>query len=209
VPGTAPRQSSSPAAAGFSALGRLILDRLDRGVVLLDPRRRVRDANTLARRVIGDGNGVRVRGGRFAFTDAALDGRLSKMIEAYVDGRDDDLNPIAAQVRHGSSPPYRVVVAPVPSQVDTRPIAFVVLIYGPLQRRDIPLELLGEVYGLTPAQAEVARSLYAGHSVEETAAALGLSPNTVRTHLKAIFTRCEVKSQRELLHLLASGPVEF
>jgi DNA-binding CsgD family transcriptional regulator len=101
------------------------------------------------------------------------------------------------------------VVAPVPSQVDTRPIAFVVLIYGPLQRRDIPLELLGEVYGLTPAQAEVARSLYAGHSVEETAAALGLSPNTVRTHLKAIFTRCEVKSQRELLHLLASGPVEF
>jgi DNA-binding CsgD family transcriptional regulator len=55
----------------------------------------------------------------------------------------------------------------------------------------------------------VARSLFAGQSVEETAAALGLSLNTVRTHLKSIFTRCSVQSQRELLHLLATGPLEL
>jgi len=65
------------------------------------------------------------------------------------------------------------------------------------------------VYGLTPAQAAVARSLFAGHSVEQTAQALDLSLNTVRTHLKQIFTKCEVNSQAELLHLLAMGPHEL
>jgi DNA-binding CsgD family transcriptional regulator len=28
----------------------------------------------------------------------------------------------------------------------------------------------------------------------------------VRSHLKQIFTKCEVKSQAELMHLLAQGP---
>jgi DNA-binding CsgD family transcriptional regulator len=52
----------------------------------------------------------------------------------------------------------------------------------------------------------VARRLFAGRSVEQTAAALRLSPNTVRTHLKQIFTKCEVQSQAELMHLLTQGP---
>jgi DNA-binding CsgD family transcriptional regulator len=31
----------------------------------------------------------------------------------------------------------------------------------------------------------------------------------VRTHLKHVFTKCEVQSQGELLHLLAMGPHEL
>jgi DNA-binding CsgD family transcriptional regulator len=88
-------------------------------------------------------------------------------------------------------------------------VAFVIIFYGPLAWRGISVDVLVQLYGLTPAQADVARSLFAGQSVEETAAALGLSLNTVRTHLKSIFTRCSVQSQRELLHLLATGPLEL
>jgi DNA-binding CsgD family transcriptional regulator len=66
--------------------------------------------------------------------------------------------------------------------------------------------VLHQVYNLTESQAEVARSLYAGRSVEDTALALNLSLNTIRTHLKHIFTKCEVSSQAELLHMLALGP---
>jgi DNA-binding CsgD family transcriptional regulator len=116
---------------------------------------------------------------------------------------------MAAQVRHKRSPPYRVLVSPVPPDVDERGISFIVLIFGPREWRDISTDALVEVYGLTRAQAEVARSLFNGQGVEETAAALGVSRNTVRTHLKHIFSRCDVKSQRELLHLLATGPQEL
>ena len=206
-PGTVPRGSFPlPAAGGFSALGRLVLDRLDRGVILLDQRRRVQDANVLARRVLADGNGVAIRGGRFVFLDPALDERLSRLIDGYGSSPRGALRSMAARVRHNRSPPYRVLVSPVPPDADERGISFFVLIYGPREWRDISADVLVEVYGLTPAQAEVARSLFVGQSVEETATALGLSQNTVRTHLKQIFSRCEVQSQRELLHLLATGP---
>jgi DNA-binding CsgD family transcriptional regulator len=132
---------------GFSGLGRIILDKLDRGVVLLDRRDSI----------------------------AA-----------------DRIVPLAARVKRSSGASYRVVVTPVPRDAD--------------EQRDISTDVLRELYALTPAQAQVARSLFAGRSVEESAAALNLSLNTVRTHLKQIFTRCEVQSQAELLHLLAQGP---
>jgi DNA-binding CsgD family transcriptional regulator len=113
---------------------------------------------------------------------------------------------LAARVRRANGASYRVVVTPVPRDVDERDVAFVALIYAPDEQRDISTDVLRELYALTPAQAQVARSLFAGRSVEESAAALKLSLNTVRTHLKQIFTRCEVQSQAELLHLLAQGP---
>ncbi len=64
-------------AGGFSGLGRIILDKLDRGVVLLDARGRVLDANSLAVRVLEAGDGMALRSGRLVFADAALDLRLS------------------------------------------------------------------------------------------------------------------------------------
>jgi DNA-binding CsgD family transcriptional regulator len=178
-------------------------------VILLDQHRGVQDANALARRVLADGNGIKVRAGRFAFLDSTLDKRLSRLIESYGRRPSGAVRSMAAQIRHNRSPPYRVLVAPVPPDADERQVSFVVLIYGPREWREISIDVLVEVYGLTRAQAEVARSLFAGQSVEETAAALELSRNTVRTHLKQIFTRCEVRSQRELLHLLATGPQEL
>ena len=87
--------------------------------------------------------------------------------------------------------------------------AFIVLIFAPNQRREIAPEVLKELYGLTPAQADVACTLYEGRSVEATATALGLSLNTVRSHLKQIFSKCEVQTQAELQHLLALGPHAF
>ncbi|MEY2920378.1 MAG: hypothetical protein RL261_1683, partial [Pseudomonadota bacterium] len=88
-------------------------------------------------------------------------------------------------------------------------VAFLALIYAPTEQRDITNEVLLEIYGLTRAQADVARQLYAGLSVEETAARLRLSLNTVRTHLKQIFSKCEVQSQAELLDALALVPQSF
>jgi DNA-binding CsgD family transcriptional regulator len=43
--------------------------------------------------------------------------------------------------------------------------------------------------------------------VEQVARTLHVSPNTVRTHLKRIFSKCEVQSQAELMHVLSLGPL--
>lgn len=60
---------------------------------------------------------------------------------------------------------------------------------------------------LSPRQLEVARLLAMGHPVLEVAEAMGLSINTVRGHIKAIFIRLGVTSQVALLGKLAGHPV--
>jgi DNA-binding CsgD family transcriptional regulator len=203
-----PRGSVQPPPGSvFTPLGRAILDRIDRGVVLLDAQGRIVDANSHALQVIRNSGGIRVRAGRLWFDDPVLDGQLQRALA--VNGARGGRAVLAARVRCKGSEPYRVVIRAAPPDADERKVAFFALLYAPNGLQGISIEVLRQVYGLTPAQASVARSLFAGRSVEETAQSLGLSRNTVRTHLKQIFTRCEVNSQAELLHLLALGPQEL
>jgi len=207
VPRTVPRGSVQvPQGSVFTTLGRTILDRLDRGVLLLDAQGRIVDANSHALQVIRNCNGIRIRAGRLAFTDPELDEQMQRAIAGCGSGQRSGRAVFASRVRCRGGDAYRVVVRPVPPDSNERKVAFFALIYAPNGLRGISVEVLRQVYGLTPAQSAVARSLFAGRSVEETANELDLSLNTVRTHLKQIFTKCEVNSQAELLHLLALGP---
>jgi len=205
--GKAARRAASPRLAGaFSSLGRLILDGLDQGVILLDHSGRVLDANRPARGVLDGGDGLSVRNGRLKSGDADFEVRLGRLLGQVRTGAAHAAQPIAARFRRPRAQSYFVVVRPVPPDTNQRNVAASLFIYATDGRREISADLLRELYGLTRAQAAVARRLFAGRSVEQTAAALRLSPNTVRTHLKQIFTKCEVQSQAELMHLLTQGP---
>jgi DNA-binding CsgD family transcriptional regulator len=206
MPGTASRGSVHERGhGGLSPLGRRIVDGLDRGVILLGKNGKVLDSNVLARGVLAGGNGLLLRGGRLAFVDAGLDQRFAQMLADRDNG--DGSRALAASVKRVDAPSCRVLVSPVELEDgDARGVEFVVFIYRAAESRDIAPDVLRDIYGLTRAQTDVARKLYAGLSIEQTAAELGLSANTVRTHLKQIFFKCEVQSQAELLHSLALGP---
>jgi DNA-binding CsgD family transcriptional regulator len=205
----------------FTPLTRAILDKLDRGVVLLDSKGRVVDSNAIAHRVLASGNGLLVRNDRLAFADCDIDARFEQLLKSNgkprgkAEGRTDGktngkARAVAATVKRSGATSCRVLVTPVTSpDGEPHPVAFLAVIYAPAEQRDIAKEVLVEIYGLTRAQADVAHHLYAGRSVEETAAQLRLSLNTVRTHLKQIFSKCEVQSQAELMHVLALGPQHF
>ncbi len=177
-------------------------------MIQLDKGGAVLEANALARSVLASGNGLLVRGGRLTFVDAAIDLRFVRMLADHGNGVETRV--LAANVKRADAPSCRVLVSRVDLD-DGNPhgVAFVAFIYRAAETRDIAPDVLLEIYGLTRAQADVARKLYSGLSVEKTAAELKLSSNTVRTHLKQIFSKCEVKSQAELLHSLALGPQTF
>jgi DNA-binding CsgD family transcriptional regulator len=207
VPGKAPLGPFHPRSGGkLTSLGRLILDRLDRGVIMLDATGFVLDANVPALRVLNEVDGITIRNGRLRFVDAVFDERLKRLIAQCQPGATGAARPIAARFKRRRAQSYFVLVSPVPTNVDERDVVLTACIYATDGRRGISTELLQELYGLTRAQAEVARRLFAGRNVEQAAKSLRLSPNTVRTHLKQIFTKCEVQSQAELMHLLAQGP---
>lgn len=210
VPGKVPRGSLPHAGkSGISPLGRAILEKIDRGIVLLDAEGGVVDGNSIARQVMASGNGLQVRNGRLAFTDAALDSRFERLLKSSGKA-DGQPRWIAASVKRAGAATCRVLVSPIRVEDGhAHATAYIVVIYAPATQRAIAPEVLLEIYGLTRAQADVARRLYAGLSVEETAIELQLSPNTVRSHLKQIFSKCEVQSQAELLRSLALGPQNF
>ncbi len=78
--------------------------------------------------------------------------------------------------------------------------------------------LILHVYRLTKREGEITQCVLHGWSTTEIATALGISPNTVQDHLKAIFEKVDVHSRRELAgriftqqyqpHFLTGAPLD-
>ena len=64
---------------------------------------------------------------------------------------------------------------------------------------DYALPLRLEVFGLTPREREIATLVARGLDTAAIAERLVISPWTVQDHLKAIFTKTDTRSRRELL----------
>jgi DNA-binding CsgD family transcriptional regulator/PAS domain-containing protein len=59
-----------------------------------------------------------------------------------------------------------------------------------------------KLYGLTPAELRVSLEIAQGQSVQELTEVLGISVNTIKTHLKHIFAKTGVTRQGELARLV-------
>ncbi|MBT8133696.1 MAG: helix-turn-helix transcriptional regulator [Gammaproteobacteria bacterium] len=70
----------------------------------------------------------------------------------------------------------------------------------------IVAEELAGVYRLTPAEAQVAVSIAHGISPSDIASCNEVAVSTVRSQLKAVFSKVGVKSQSELTKVILSGP---
>ena len=67
--------------------------------------------------------------------------------------------------------------------------------------------LLRQLYGLTPAEAQITEALCTGSTVRQIAARRRTSENAVRFHLKNIFQKLGVRRQADLVKLVCSGPM--
>ena len=64
------------------------------------------------------------------------------------------------------------------------------------------LEFLREAYGLTASEAEIALLLRAGRPRDSICAARGITRETLRSHLRALFAKLGVSRETEAIHLL-------
>jgi DNA-binding CsgD family transcriptional regulator len=71
-----------------------------------------------------------------------------------------------------------------------------------IQQPGPPPEILQALFDLSPAEARVAAMIAEGCSVNATAQALSVQPNTIRMQLKAIFSKTGTSRQAELASLL-------
>jgi DNA-binding CsgD family transcriptional regulator len=81
--------------------------------------------------------------------------------------------------------------------------ASAVIMVTPVDRASAPTaEVLQGLFDLTPAEARVAEGIGRACSVEDLAKQQGVSPDTVRTQVKAVLAKTGVRRQTELINLL-------
>ncbi|WP_338661882.1 helix-turn-helix transcriptional regulator [Pararoseomonas sp. SCSIO 73927] len=113
--------------------------------------------------------------------------------------------------RPSGRPPLLVTIIPLPPaafpiwQMGRNPRALV-LVTDPDAAREVDGDALSAALGITRAEARVAALIAAGAGVPQVAAALGVSPTTVKTQLSSCFDKTGLRSQMALARLVNGFP---
>jgi len=208
------RELQHPPATSGTAIARLaaeaVLESLQRGVIIIDREARVLFANRAALLILNQCDALRLTSDhRVALADRVLQRQFANHVACAVPA---SAASIAFRVeRAGDAAPYRILIAllsgaHLQSLVNGSGPLYSMFVYPSPSQSSVPVKILRDLYGLTCAEAAVTSLLFEGASVREVAARLMVSMNTIRTHLKHVFSKCDVESQAELMQLLALGP---
>jgi len=86
------------------------------------------------------------------------------------------------------------------------PVAAIVFIIDPTQRSRPAKEILIALFGLTPAECRVAMLLADGKSATEIASTLGVTRNTLKSHVAKIYAKTGTSRQSQVARLLLKLP---
>lgn len=177
------------------------LDALTQGVIVLDAHGKVLFANRPAEAVFEAGDGLCLAGGRLRAGTAAETARLNALLSLAARGGGGSLRIARAA---GRRPYVLQAVAVAEGRLETAGAAAAVLaLVAELEPRpENDTGRLAHLFGLTPAEARVAAAVASGDGVPRAARALGLSTNTVHTHLRRVFAKLDVRSQAGLARVL-------
>ncbi|MFI5119086.1 MAG: hypothetical protein ACHQM4_01655 [Thermoanaerobaculia bacterium] len=190
------------------------LDRLPIGVFVVDDGGRVAKKNRAAERLLGMADGLGVSNGCLEAGKPAETAALHALVAgAASSARAPGAHSEAMLVsRPSGNRAFHLYAVPVPQGSEVRPSderTAVVFVSDPAPMVETPPEILQRTYGLTLAEARLAGLLVAGHSLEEAVFALGTSLNTVKTQLRGLFTKLDVRRQTDLVRLLLTGPASL
>jgi DNA-binding CsgD family transcriptional regulator len=183
------------------------LDQLPWGVVLVDEHRNRLGANRHAQEILVAGDGLTARGNTLRAELADETARLERLLSSALDrtGQEGAGGSLSI-TRPSGALPLSVVV--VPLHIKTEPLgergpfAAIFLTDPDTQLDSSNQQHLRELYALTAGEARLASWLLQGKSVEEPAAAMGITVNTARAYLKRIYNKTGVRRQPELVRLL-------
>ena len=202
--GKALRQSEQIRRIAFGSL-----DSMPIGVALLNVEGGVVVANSLAQDAISTGEGIYVANGGLA---VEVGGRRLKMrdlvSQATASDRPEEQRAIPISVmRHSGKRPLTLFVIGIETRDELADGAVAILYVGDPDRTvSFDYARIGKLYGLSKAESRVAALLASGYRLEQAAEMLGVAYETVRKHLKQIFSKTGTYRQAELVRMLVTGP---
>jgi DNA-binding CsgD family transcriptional regulator/uncharacterized membrane protein len=194
-----------------TAVGRIALSSVTNALncicqaaLVFDRNGRVLDINSYANNMFDDD--IRVHNHRLVVRDQKAQILLHRLIDRLRIKSDLDecpANPIA--VRREGKPPIVIRFLPIHGGARGPFLgARVILTLTPMGPREpAPAALLAQAFALTAAEAKLAVIIAQGSTTEHAAEVLGISRETARNQLKAVFAKTETHRQSELVALLS------
>ena len=178
------------------------LDRSPLPFLLTDARGRVLYANAAAIQIAGWKDGIAIASGHLSVMPPGNRVAFGKAIEEAATGRGRPLCRIEVERPARNKPPYRLLLMPVPCAAGLYQPTAAVLIIDTESRPELDAEILSELFFLTPAEARVTAKLGVGRSADEIAEEIGISLETVRTHIRRVLSKTGTGRQGELISLV-------
>lgn len=185
------------------------LDAVPLAVTVVDRNGTVRFANRFAERLLEQKDGLLILQGRLTAARSKENNQLrERILEVAGSARNAALPPWAAmRIERENGTAWFISMAPLGqiSQGATDDMA-IVMISDPNMPLKPSTSMLRQLHGLTYAEADILGRLTVGMRLGDIAEELGISVETVRTHLKAIFTKTGTSRQADLVrHAVLSG----
>lgn len=190
------------------AVFSLFLNRHPYPIVLSDAAGAVIYANAAAKEIASQEDGFSLRSGRISLTSLHNQPTFMKALAEVATGRNGQLRWLEI-ARPSNERAFRVLLLSVP-HCDLTPadgfqaedgLAIILMVdTGPGQELDPGI--LQVLFSLTSAEARVASRLAAGRRAEEIADEMGISLETVRTHIRHILSKTSTGRQGEFISLV-------
>ncbi|MBS0323979.1 MAG: helix-turn-helix transcriptional regulator [Proteobacteria bacterium] len=187
------------------------IDRLHIGTLLLDETGAVVKMNEVAQEIVARKDGLGLSNGalRAAYENESRE--LQRMVHLAITGVAESAPGVASAMsltRPSGATRLGVVVRTIPISEWTegkhRPVV-AVMVRDADRKAQAAKETMRQLFGFTPMESALALQVADGLTLEEAADRLHVSKNTVRAHLRSIFTKTGVTRQTALVHLLLSS----
>lgn len=180
--------------------------------IILSQQGRVLDCDYRGESFLKAGHVLRLTGGQLACTELSLQPGFNLALkDTAASGRTANLllhAPEQPDKRFSLALTRMQLRPPSPGNGGTENAPAILCLVAPLDgRRIATARQLMDLFGLSGAEARLARAICHGDSVEEYARDQGLRLPTVRTQLSAIFNKTGTQRQAALVRLIAGIPV--
>ena len=180
--------------------------------IILTQHGRVLDCDYRGESFLKAGHVLRLTGGHLSCTELSLQPSFNQALkETAVSGRTANLllhAPEQPDKRFSLTLTRMQLRPPTPGNGGPANVAAILCLVAPLDgRRIATARQLMDFFGLSGAEARLARAICHGDSVEEYARDQGLRLPTVRTQLSSIFNKTGTQRQAALVRLIAGIPV--
>lgn len=185
-----------------------ILNRLAVGIVMVDDKGRLQDANKAGWKILQSASGLKLFrqsvGAERPSEDRALR-RLIAMTARTSNGAPSHSGDTLSVSRNDGRRDLSVTVAPIPRETagiwsDRRPSIALFIVDPDDADPSLQGQLMATLH-ITQRQAEIVAALVRGYSLDEAADILQISVGTARNYLKDAFQRTETHRQGELVAL--------